>query len=176
MATTKTWKSKTSTSATWAHSWLNDNSSGNEANVINYSDETNLNYHGAASILEDLLLFSNVTPDGSVKAGGFTGNTTLFSTHGLTFMINGNLKIEDYLTDGVIIKGTTAGFKEGALNEFNDNNYWINGYNGENTDGITYNPSMCIDSSLSWTDDAAYTYASSANSLRRGHGLYAKTK
>ena len=171
LATTKTWKSKTSTSATWAHSWLNDNSSGNEANVINYSDETNLNYHGAASILEDLLLFSNVTPDGSVKAGGFTGNTTLFSTHGLTFMINGNLKIEDYLTDGVIIKGTTAGFKEGALNEFNDNNYWINGYNGENTDGITYNPSMCIDSSLSWTDDAAYTYASSANSLRRGHGF-----
>ena len=175
LATTKTWKSKTSSAATWAHSWLNDNASGNQANVINYSDETDPNYHGAASILEDLLLFNNETPEGSTKAGGFTGNTTLFNTHGLTFMINGNLKIEGYATDGVIVKGTTEGFKEGNLNEFNDEHYWINGYNGENTDGISYNPSMCIDSSLSWTDDASGYVTSEANSLRRGQIWYVQS-
>ena len=30
---------------------------------------------------------------------------------------------------------------------------------------------MCIDSSLSWTDDANIYYTSLANSLRRGHGF-----
>ncbi len=52
---TNTWKSKTSSTATWAHSWLNDNASGNHANVISYSDETDPDHHGAGIILEDLL-------------------------------------------------------------------------------------------------------------------------
>ena len=105
-------------------------------------DETNINYHGAASILEDLLGFTTTG----------RGDVTKFNTHGLTFMIHGNLKVTNFATDGVRIKGTTEGYKRGALNVYDNDNYWLNGYNGVNTDGISYKPSMCIDSSLSWTD------------------------
>ena len=140
---TNTWKSKTSSTATWAHSWLNDNASGNHANVISYSDETDPDHHGAGIILEDLLGISfPQTPQSS---------NDKFNTHGLTFMINGNLKVTNFASDGVRIKGTTEGFKKGSLNAYTKDNYWITGYNGANTDGTSYNPSMCIDSSLSWT-------------------------
>ena len=160
LAQTNIWKSKNSSLVTWAHSWLNDNSSGNHANVLSYSDETNINYHGAASILEDLLGFTTTG----------RGDVTKFNTHGLTFMIHGNLKVTNFATDGVRIKGTTEGYKRGALNVYDNDNYWLNGYNGVNTDGISYKPSMCIDSSLSWTD-FINEENTDKNYIRRGHGF-----
>ena len=172
IASTNSWKSKDSSSVSWAHSWLNDNASGNHANVLNYTDETDANYHGAGSILEDLI---GITFP-------ISSETTLekFPTHGATFMIHGNLKINNFMTNGVRIMGTTEGFKEGVLDTHDKENYWINGYNGANTDGVSYNPSLCIDSSLSWNNlsyeipgikNDASTSTVDFNSVRRGQGF-----
>ena len=142
LSETNSWKSKDSSYTTWAHSWLNDNASGNHANVISNSDETGVNNHGDSIVLEDLL--------GITFPIASTAMNDKFNSHGLTFMIHGNLKVANFMSDGVRIKGTTEGFKKGSLNSYDSNNYWINGYNGPNTTYGDYVPGMCIDSSLSW--------------------------
>ena len=172
ISNTNSWKSKDSSSVTWAHSWLNDNAPGNHANVINYTDETNVDYHGAASNIEDLI--------GITFPISSESTLDKFPTHGATFMIHGNLKVDNFMTHGVRIMGTTEGFKEGTLDKHNSSNYWINGYNGPNTDGVSYNPSLCIDSSLSWTDnsyevpgidDVIKGGTITSNAVRRGQGF-----
>ena len=117
---TNTWRSRASSPTTWAHSFLNDNASGNHANVISNTDETDPDHHGAGVVLEDLLgiTFPQTAQESNDK----------FNTHGLTFMVHGNLKVSNFATHGVRIKGTTEGFKQGDLNKHNKTNYWITGY------------------------------------------------
>ena len=147
---------------------MNDNASGNHANVLNNSDETGVDNHGAGIILEDLL---GVTFPISSQS-----SNDKFNSHGLTFMIHGNLKVANFMSDGVRIKGTTEGFKKGSLNKYTFDDYWINGYNGPNTTHGDYVPSMCIDSSLSWTHadtGSVSTYAERDGNhfIRRGQGF-----